>query len=642
MAEDGSKFIDFSEVDPVVKHALSDIERGKRNFLNYRDAYKKLRSAMDKTFDMDHITIGDNSTKPNSYRSALGRIQTEVACKSVSEPVVEIKPLVELPELESLESLTEEQIEDMEKGAMAKALYDWAVREGKKEGVSKRGREHWFGFGDNFSRPYYRKTKKGRKMMQFENLRPDLVITDPNGELVDSDTFATDYQFIYFVTILTREMVKSMYGEEILQYIKPDGKVFSSTQFLETQEHGAEYYLLFSGQNKSEEFDVELLGEGLFPVRRYSDKKFKTPERTVSPDKLVEDLKLDHIDRYIYIDSYGNPYLNVVQRHCFKKENSPTNYGMQQKVYSLQATHEAVENGKIDNFRRGLEEIIYVTNIRENQLKLAFDRYKHEKALDIRAMLPIPPTYGQQAPSVGAIEFPQINPVTAQQITQDIIRLARNTNGIDPDRLEIQKTEGLGVREMLLEERNETIMKIVEDNIIAIEKDAEKTINFIIVHDGLDLDNVYIQYEGIDTSPVEGVRFKRKKSKSIVDIAKELKEWNYHVVVSVDNMVKKSNAILVERIFSMLERLDPNAFPDLYKKVIQKLNEILQLNISTQDLVQQAPAEATGGALQFRSRPQAGAGNIQDAGGLQGQNAPLQAGASAEGFAGVGVLGQPA
>jgi hypothetical protein len=471
-------------------------------------------------------------------------------------------------------------------------------------------------------------------MFQFENLRPDLIVADPNGELVDSDTPSTDWQFYYTITIMTKDMVISDFGEEILEYIKPDGKIFPTSEFLEIKEKDTDYYLLYSGQNKAREYDVSLLGSGMFPVRRYSKKKLSAKYKNI-----IEELKLDHLDEYIYKDSYKNPYLNLTQKYCYKKEDSPYNYGVQQKVYNIQVIQEYVENGKIDNFRKGLEEIIYATNIRPNQLDLAFETYKEKKLEDIRAILAMPPTYGQQPPSVGAIEFPQINPITAQQITQDIIRLARNTVGVDPDRLEVQKSEGLGVREMLQEEKSETVQDIVEDNLISIEKDVEKTINFVIVHKGLGLNNVMIQYEGVDKSPRGQVPFVRKKTISIVDAAKRLEGWNYQVIVSVDNIVKKSNAILVERIFSMIERLDPNAYPDLYKKVIIKLNEILQLNITSEDIVQQAPAQATGGASQFRTGAGAGNSAPNTDGGLQQQNPAIQAGSPTGGLAQLGAIG---
>ena len=405
-----------------------------------------------------------------------------------------------------------------------------------------------------------------------------------------------------------------MYGKEVLDYIKPGGKIFSTTELIgDSQNEGSEYYLLFSGQNKAYEHDIEFLGAGCLPVRRYSDEDM-AKEMT---EAFIDKLDLDIQDEYIYKDSYGNPYINMSQFICFNKEGSPYNYGIQQKVYTIQVLDESVENGKTDSFRRSLEEINYVTNMREVQMDQAYEKYKLKKKQDIRAMLPIPSSYGQAPPTVGTIKFSEVNPLAAENITNNIARLARNTVGVDPNRLEIQRAEGLGIRELLQEEKTEIIQKIATDNAIVFERRVEKIINFFVVHDGLDLKNVLIEYNGIGKSPTEGVRFQLKKTISIADAAAKLKKWNYQVIVTVEDAVKRSNAIVAERIFSMLERIDPNAYPDLWKKLILKLNDTSQLNISSEDLIQQANAEALGGASQFKSN---GGGGGEPA---QGNVAPI-------------------
>lgn len=638
----GSKFIDFTEADPVVAQALKDIERGKRAFTDWRSTYAKLRSAYDKTFEIEHISKEESKTRPNLFRSALGRIQTEVFKKGVVRPEVEISPVLELPGLENVDALSEEQIEEMEKANMAKAIHEWFIRESKRNAVFNRGKEDWFGFGNNVSRPSYRQSGNGKKRPTFENMQADMVILDPDASLIDSDEPAAEAQFFYAVRILTEEMVITEYGEEILPYIQPNGRIFDITEFIDVAESGADYYLEFYGQNKARKHDVAMLGGGMFPVRRYSKKEFTTPPKCkTSAEKLLKEIpKLDHHDKYIYEDSYGDPYLNLIQRHCYKKKNSPYHYGIQQKVYSIQALQEQIENGIADNFRQGLDALVYVTNMRQNQLDQAYKRYRREKKSDIGTMMSIPPTYGQQPPSVGSVEHPQINPVTSSQIQSTNTRLARNTIGVDPDRLEVQTAEGLGVREMLMEEKTETIQEVVDDNLLSEEKEVEKIINFVIAHKGLGLNNVFLRYEGIDMSPADKVKFTRKKAKSVVEMAKELKGWNYQVIVSTDNSVKKSNAILTERIFSFLERIDPNAYPELYKKLIIKLNEFLHLNISSKDLVQEAPAEAIGGASQFKPQPGGGAVPNQAAGGLSVQGGPVQASAPAAIDGGLGLGGQ--
>lgn len=626
-----SKYIDFSTQDEVVKQAISDIQRAKNCFDTHRSDHAKLRKAFDKTFEIGDINIGDNSTKPDIYRSGLGRNQTEIAAEAIKAPSVEIKSVLNLPGLEIINDLDEEDAkkfaEEISNANIAKAVYEWCVREGKQQGVDNQGRENWIGMGDNFNRPYHRTSKSGRKMFQFENLKPALVILDPDGESIDSADPVKECQFAYYVYVLTEEMVITMYGKEILPYIEQGGPVFETTDLLGKQEvsQGAKYYLLFSGQNKAREFDVDFLGAGAFPVRRHSEEPL--PKKLT--EAVIKDSKADIREKYLYIDSYGNPYINMSQFFCFFRESSPYNYGIQQKVYRIQALDEAVENGKADSFRRSLEEINYVSGIREVQLDQVFEKFKQKKMQDIRAMMPIPSSYGQQPPTVGTIKFSEINPLSAQATTDNVARLARNAVGVDPNRLEVQKTEGLGIRELLQEEKTKIVQKIADDNIICYERRVEKVINYIVVHEGLDLDRVLIEYEGIEKSSSEGVLFPMKKTISISKAAEKLKDWNYQVIVSVDDVIKKSNAIVSEKIFSMLERTDPNAYPELYKKLMMKLNETTQLNISSEDLIQQAPAKAMGGASQFQSNGGGGEQPPANVGGVQPADPFAQANASA-------------
>jgi hypothetical protein len=136
------------------------------------------------------------------------------------------------------------------------------------------------------------------------------------------------------------------------------------------------------------------------------------------------------------------------------------------------------------------------------------------------------------------------------------------------------------------------------------------------------LKDVFIDFEGYSTTG-KGTEFLNKgKRISIVDAAKRLKEelWDLHVSINKDSLIKKSNSLLLERIMTFMERVDPNAFPDLYKKLILSLNEILPTNITAEDIVQKAPAKALGGASQFQAggtQPGGTAGTPQQTGAAQ-------------------------
>ncbi len=185
----------------------------------------------------------------------------------------------------------------------------------------------------------------------------------------------------------------------------------------------------------------------------------------------------------------------------------------------------------------------------------------------------------------------------------------------------------------MAEERAESIQQIIDDNLFPMTKLFEKLLNFIIVHEGFGLNDVFIDYIKFSKSP-GGVEFQNKGARiSIVDAARRLKDsdWDMQISITKDSLVKKSNSILLERILSFMERVNPETFPELYKKLILTLNDLLPTDIVADDIVPQASAKATGGASQFQSSQNGPAGPNVPAGSAggppPGQGAPVPAGA---------------
>jgi len=594
-----SKFhsVSWQENDKVVKNAIAFMTRGQQKFDTYVTLQEKLDKAYNKTFDISKIDIGQKTKIPNIYLSALGRIETEIFKKSIKFPVPEIIAT-------SRRDPKKNERGALEVASIAMGLIKWGVRESFVESVFNRCKETWIAFGDVFLQFFIRKGKK-RNMIGFEFRDGSSVILDPDGKLLDPGTPVEQTQAKYDRSILTREQVISKFGKWALDYAKP-GSHFKTITLENGNSAGADYYELNEGMNIADEEEVSLLGSNAFPVTRYAeDESFK--EKFVKEFGKVEYEKLkksvSHGDKYRYTDSLGNPYINSSQLFCYYDKKNPTNYGVQQKIYALQYIHELTENAKIDSFRKETESLTYASGIRPATFRAIQEDYRAEKDLDILSTMVLPPSVQSQNPKIEVLTYPTINPLTAKQMTEDILRLTRNTVGADPNRLEIQKNEGLGLREQLMEERTEAVLDIVDDNLLSFTKLFEKLLNFIIVHEGFGLNDVFIDFEKQMTSG-SGVEFVNKSARiSIVEAAKRLKseEWDLHISITKDSLIKKSNALLLERVLSFMERVNPEMFPDLYKKLILSLNDLLPTNIVAEDIVQQAPSKALGGASQYQS-----------------------------------------
>lgn len=622
--KDKPKSLEWKSVDEVVGRAIEFEERSKPKHETYTTLYKKLEKAYNRTFDISKIDMDDDKSTPSIYLSALGRIQIEIFKKSIVFPVPEITATSR----KNPGTGAKNSEKAMEIASIARGLIKWAVREALVESIFNRAKEFWVAFGDVFLQFFVRKGKK-RNMIGLEMRQGKDVILDPDGKLVDTGYPGDEIQAKYDRNILTKEQVISMFGKEVLKYATV-GSHFKDTSKEKGESPGAEYYELTEGMNKATEEEVSMLGGNAFPVMRFAkDDSFDKAFTKEYGGKALTDLKasekLAYENKYRYYDSLGEPYINTSQLHCYYDDNNPTNFGIQLKVYSLQYLQELTENAKADSFRREIDNITYVTGIRPSTFRNNFQEYKAKKKSDLGEVMVMPQAISGVKPEMKVLEWPTLNPLSAQQMADGISNLARNTVGVDPNRLEIQKNEGLGLREQLQEEKVEAVSDVVDGTLLAFIRMFERLLNFIIVHKGLNLTDVFIDFEKVTNRPSgEGTFINKKARISIVDAAKRLEDtnWDIHVSITKDSLIKKSNAILLERILSFMERVDPNAFPDLYKKLILTLNELLPTNITAEDVVPQAEAKPLGGASQFQTGG-AGGGGVA---GTSGQVAPEQGG----------------
>jgi len=588
--------IKWEECDNVVKRALEFQRRSKPTFDTYVSLQGKLEKAYDRVFNIDKIDMDDSKLNPNIFFSALGRTVVEIFKKSIVMPMPEVNATSRISPKDRSENA-------LELSSIAQSLMTWATRESFMESIFNRAKEFWIAFGDVFLSFFVRKGRK-RNMIGLQMTRGKNLILDPDGKLLDAGNPAEDSQASYKRYVLTKEQMMSMFGKDIVKYVTA-GNHFKTITTEKGNTPGATYYEMTEGMNKAEEEEVTLLGGNAFPVYRFAeDDSFKKKVTAAQKKELGEGKIIEHGDKYRYYDSLGNPYINDTQLHCFFDDKNPTNFGMMQKMYSSQYAEELIENGRIDGFRRGNENMTYATGVRPSSFRAAQQEYLAKKKHSLFETMILPPSLAGQNPKVEVLEYPSVDALTAKQTSEEIMRLARNIAGVDPNRLEIQKNEGLGLREQLQEEKTESIQEVIDDNLLAFTKLFEKLLNFIIVHKGLGLNDVFIDFVKYSKSPVEGVTFENKKARiSITDAAKRLGEenWDLHVSINKDSLIKKSNAILLERILSFMERVDPNAFPDLYKKLILTLNDLLPTEIVAEDIIQKAPAEALGGSSQFKS-----------------------------------------
>ncbi len=435
--------VSWGSLDLVAKRAIDFETRGKTKRDTYVTKNDKLRAAYRRPFDMDNITIGNDNKTPAVYRSALGRIISDIFIKSIVLP---------MPEVIAVSRKNPGKNKDREKHAMelasiARGLIKWGVRESFLESVFNRAKETWISMGDVFIQFFVRKGK-GRDMIGVEFKRGRDVVLDPDGKLIDSGSPSDDSQAKYDRALLSEEKVISMFGKEVLKYIKP-GNHFDMADKEQSETPGAIYYELSEGMNKAQEEEISLLGSTAFPVIRFAEddsfeKEFTKKFGKKEYEYLIKNV-VAHGKKYRYYDSLGNPYINTTQLFCFFDEENPTNFGMQQKVYSLQYLEEIQENGKVDSFRREMDNITYVTGIRPSTYRANVADYRERRKHDLFEAMILPPSLSNINPSINVLEYPALNPVTAKQATDNIMRLARNISGADPNRLEIQKNEGLGL-----------------------------------------------------------------------------------------------------------------------------------------------------------------------------------------------------
>lgn len=595
--------------DECIKRILKTLQVPQEDLSNFRDLFNKLQAAKENPFDIDLYKSSD-TLSTNIIRSPYIATAVEIFARGLNFPKT---ITVESKDRYSKEGKTAE--------AKVKALLEWCIRESKLENRYGEAKEDWAAYGDAYFRFFLKKApkRKGRasgkvgkksKYLCCEDVLGRNLLLDTAKSYVNSESIAKSSNFFAVTEFYTDQDLKARFGEWILEYVECgshvdhdgyaevmlSGNEYKKNATLYENDRGQKinpiykYYEVVEYQNRSDEVESITIGANAFPVTLYEEGGDRIPPKSLAPH-------VDWGDEYLHRNSYGEAVLNLHNIYFYFNKESIRNRGLAQKLYAAQVAHEIVENAKLDSTRKRMYEIPYVIGV--NADEMAEIQAKHQKRYkeNVFTVMPIPKTIGANIlPEMGTLKFEGIRPDEARQSTEDNYRLAKDLSGVSLDRLEIQQGVGVGQSEMLEEEKIQSVEYIVEKNIENIIGLLVGVLDFTINHEGFDCEQE-ISYDTYN----ENLEITGQTKKMVKDVTKDLYDFEFKVFIDRNELVKKSQVVIVQKLIDFLGTIDPQAIPEAAKAIFARIADAMRLDIPLSALKGIENSMPQGGKSQFKS-----------------------------------------
>ena len=580
----GKPFVNYRMENEAIKDFVTMLRHdgAYEGLVNFRTKKARLKRHYDNVFNAD-ISLSSRTQKTELFKSFLTRIVVELYMRKMSIPNFDIEPV----------NRGTRAFEDKTKASVVDALLGWFMRVSGYENVSREAKESQIAFGDRYIRPFIRNVKgKKSSFPALEDIDGDDIMIDPTARNIKSESYVHRAQYVAVTKQYSQKALVSRFGDWILDHAKEGFMVDNTRQPSEK----AKYYEVIEGQEISNGEEFVLVGGNGFPVIARGEGH---PEITADIQKLLnnQDNPMVWDTEYIYKDSFGENILTLTDNYMYADPESPRNRGIVEKLAIIQVMHEIVENSKIDNIMQRLDQIKYVVG-GNDRVKRSINEYRKEKRIDRGAMWFIPSSLSAKAmPQPGVFKFEGLTAQEGQLITQDLMDIAKNIAGVDPQQLEVQKNTAVTQTQIVEEKAIEAVEDVQDRNIPQYQHELKTFLAFIIAHEGFGLDDVKINFKKYDEHTPEG---NDAATISITEAAKMVADYEFNVIIDRSTMIKRSRFLEREQLLEFLQSVNPQMTPEWFISISKQIAHISGVNlpeVKTEDVQQMKP---TGGESNFQ------------------------------------------
>ena len=580
----GNPFVNYRMENDSIKNFVTMLRHdgAYEDLVNFRTKKARLKRHYNNVFNAD-ISLSSKTQKTELFKSFLTRIVVELYMRKMSIPNFDIEPV----------NRSTRAFEDKTKASIVDSILEWFMRVAGYENVSREAKESQIAFGDRYIRPFIRNVKgKTSSFPALEDIDGDDIMIDPIARNIKSESYVHRAQYIAVTKQYSEKALVSRFGDWILDHAKEGFMVDNTRQPKEK----AKYYEVIEGQDISTGEEFVLVGGNAFPVIFRSD---NLPSKTKEIEGLLADQDNPMVwdTEYIYKDSFGENVLTITDNYMYPDPESPRNRGIVEKLAIVQVMHEIIENSKIDNIMQRLDQIKYVVG-GNDRVKRSINEYRKEKRIDRGAMWFIPSSLSAKAmPTPGVFKFDGLTAQEGQLITQDLMDIAKNIAGVDPQQLEVQKNTAVTQTQIIEEKSVEAVEDVQDRNIPQYQHELKTFLAFIIAHEGFGLDDVKINFTKYDEHTPEG---NNAATISITEAVKKIADYEFNVIIDRSTLIKRSRFLEREQLLEFLQSVNPQMTPEWFITISKQIAHISGVNlpeISTEAIQQMTP---TGGESNFK------------------------------------------
>lgn len=620
--EEEDEFFQYQEDNAAIGEALEILEDGAfNNMLSYRGTYDLLKTSYDNIFEKD-LTMDENTLRTQILKSPLCRIQVDVMKREIEFPTFDVEAI----------NRSQFDVESRNKKNITKALIEFFVKSSGFEEVFQESKEEWIWVGDAFRRPTLRpnRNKEGQSLFSYEDISGRNLMIDPQSRNVQSESIVKSAQYYGHTQIYSERALVTKYGKWILDHAQPgfmldkesnlarttnregDGDPNSTGSGSDRQtETNVEFYEVIEYQNKSNLSEFILVGANAFPVLWIADDRDEiTPNEELQ--ELIDDGSVVWEREYRYFNSLGEPLLMLFQNYCYLNPEWPYNRGVVERVFDIQIADEIQLNLQFDNSRQLLDYIMWISGGRPEVIQNQIKEFRQERRINRDAFLHIPASLSGAIPQMGVLKPNGIPINEAIQAEQQVLDVAKNSVGINPQRQERVKNASATQVQVLEEEQTEAVEAIMEDNVSNFQRELEGMIFFMQAHDGAGLNNVKINYTkssrenvGTEEEPKFVILENPNASINIPNAVKAIKDFEFSVTIDSGNLVKRSRFMENEALTQAL-----GAFPiqpgmeGLLRKAWKQVFKNMGIDVLDSDFGDFSQGQASGGTSQQQQQQQ--------------------------------------
>lgn len=590
-------FKNYQEEFDIIKEIITTLKNDGAydNLRDFRTKKQVLKRHYNNIFD-SNIGITSKTTRTDLFKSFLSRVTVELYKRKMSVPTFDVEPV----------NRAGDAYKEKRQASIVKALLEYFVRQGGYENILKESWEDQLAYGDRYMIPFIRNVKKSKKQyFGLRDVKSENLLIDPNCNSVQSENYLERAQYFGITAMYPEKNLVDRFGGWILDHAQEGFMIDSDSYpgYRNKQRYGKniKYYEVLEIQEKSTGMEFVFVGGNAFPVIMHVDGNIPTISAEIQALIDDDDTPVAWSDEYKYKDSFGEPVLTLSGGFTFFDTDSPRNWGLVDKTAVLQVLHEITENLKIDNIIQRLDQTKFLIGGNDRTDK-ALVKYRQEKRTNRYAVWNIPTSLAaKNPPTPGVIKFDGLTAQEGTEITEGIYDLVKNVSGVDPQQLEVQKNTAVTQTQIVEEKSVEAVQDIAESNVPQYSWELRSFLAFIIGNEGFGLTDVKINFTDYNENFPEG---DENASISISKAAKEIKEYQFEVIIDRSSLIKRSRFAEREQLLEFLGHVNPQATPEWFiavSKSIAKIGGIELPDVDQESIQQMAPQ---GGNSQFKQSEQ--------------------------------------